>query len=78
MSTRERMISFKLLSVQDGSAVIELNILTGANESMTRRVRLRPSEVFGLSFDMTFYGDRVGEISSEVHKLVKKAKHAHI
>ncbi len=75
---RERLVSFKLVRVNDDSAVIELHLLIAADRSLVRLVRLQQGEMISLTFDSAFTGDNVGEISDDTQRVIMKAKrHAH-
>lgn len=75
---RERLVSFKLLRIEDRSAVVELHLLYAPDKSLVRQVRLRPGEMLSLNFDSMFTDDGVGEISDATNRVIMKAKrHAH-
>lgn len=70
----EKLVRFKLLSTQNGTAVVELTVLDRANHSMLRRVRLDAGMSINLDFDTSFSEDKVELIGAEVRKAMMKAR----
>jgi hypothetical protein len=73
MSRHEHIASFRVVSINDRSAVVETVLLIGADACKTYRMRLLVGESINLSFDAALSGDKVAKIEPETRKELMRA-----
>jgi hypothetical protein len=73
MSRHEHIASFRVVSINDRSAVVEAVVLIGADACKTYRMRLTAGESINLNFDATLSGDKVAKIEPETRKELMRA-----
>lgn len=74
MFANERIVTFRVVSVNDHSAVVEVSVLVSANKTVIHRARMRPGDGMNLNFETAFRGDDIKEIKDATIAVIEKAQ----